>query len=66
MYARRQSKGIGKSILAALEKGALTLKYRRILLEIGLQNQSAINFYFRIGYIICENYGKYIELRCRS
>ncbi len=59
MYARHQSKGIGKSILTALEEGARNLGFLRIVLETGIQNKIAIKFYLRNGYVACENYGKY-------
>lgn len=60
MYTREQNKGVGQRILAELEKGARDLKYKKIILETGIQNETAINFYLRNGYSICEKFGKYV------
>ena len=59
MFAKKQNRGIGRAVLAALEARAKAFGYESIWLETGCQNKQAIGFYLKHGYRIRENYGKY-------
>jgi|WetSurMetagenome_2_1015567.scaffolds.fasta_scaffold659561_1 putative acetyltransferase len=56
-----RGKGIGKIIVEELEKWAFELQKKRIILETGVKQDSAIVMYKRIGYKVIENYGEYKE-----
>jgi GNAT superfamily N-acetyltransferase len=52
--------GIAKMILSELESWASALGYKRAVLETGIKQHEAINFYTNVGYILIENFGQYI------
>jgi GNAT superfamily N-acetyltransferase len=54
-----RGKGIGKKIVEQLEKWAIELKKKRIILETGIKQESAIALYKKIGFEVIENYGEY-------
>lgn len=60
MYAREKGRGVGKQLLAFLEREAARLGYKRIILETGSVNEHAIRFYLANGYKARENYGIYV------
>ncbi len=60
MYARVIGKGVGTEILSFLEMRAKGLGYTTLWLETRRINGNAVRFYERNGYLIRENYGKYI------
>ncbi len=60
MYARVKGEGVGIEILRYLEMKAKTLGYTTLWLETRRINGNAVRFYERNGYLIRENYGKYI------
>ena len=45
--------------MAAVEKRAAAIGYRRLVLECREGNAAAIGFYRRIGYEVCEKYPPY-------
>jgi putative acetyltransferase len=55
-----RGQGIGKIIVEALEKWAFELHFKRMILETGVKQSSAIAMYQNIGFQIIENYGEYI------
>lgn len=52
---RRQ--GLGRQMLLAAERHALTLGYRRLILETGHQQPEALSLYLAHGYTETANYG---------
>lgn len=58
---RRQN--IATLILAELEKWSIELGYKNCLLETGVNQPEAIEFYKRNGYYLIPNFGKYIISR---
>lgn len=60
MYARIQNRGIGGTLLRALEMHAIRLQYDEIWLETRKVNTTAVSFYLRNGYVQIPNYGKYV------
>ena len=61
VYARKNRRGIGTALMAALEKFAADAGYRRLVLECREGNARAIGFYQKAGYTICEKYPPYGE-----
>ena len=59
VYARKNAKGIGSALMAALEQEAFGLGYTRLVLECREGNGHAIAFYERIGFQRCEKYPPY-------
>jgi GNAT superfamily N-acetyltransferase len=55
-----RGQGVGKIIVEALEKWAFELHFKRMILETGVKQNSAIAMYQKIGFKIIENYGEYI------
>jgi GNAT superfamily N-acetyltransferase len=51
--------GIASQVLAALERWARELDYKRCILETGLQQPEAIALYKKNGYAQIPNYGQY-------
>ena len=54
-----RGKGIGRMILAELEKWACELNYRYIILETGKRQTAAVALYTNSGYEVISNYGQY-------
>lgn len=54
---RRQ--GVGKAVLARLEKAARELGARRLVLETGIYQDEAIGLYRRSGFVPVECWGEY-------
>jgi putative acetyltransferase len=54
-----RGKGIARMILTELEKWATEDGYARSVLETGIKQFEAINFYTNIGYTRIENFGQY-------
>ena len=59
VFARRNHKGYGTALMAAVEVRAAAMGYRRLVLECREGNAAAIRFYRRIGYAVCEKYPPY-------
>ena len=59
VFARRNHKGYGAALMAAVEAHAAAVGYRRLVLECREGNAAAIGFYRRIGYAVCEKYPPY-------
>ena len=59
VFARRNQKGYGTALMAAVEAHAAATGYRRLVLECREGNAAAIGFYRRIGYAVCEKYPPY-------
>lgn len=55
-----RGKGWGKEILKHLEKWALELGFKSVVLETGKRMPDAIGLYTAVGYICIENYGQYV------
>ena len=74
VYARKNHRGIGASLMKALEACAMEEGFERLVLECREGNPHAIAFYQRIGYTVCDNYPPYdrekdavcLERRLRS
>jgi GNAT superfamily N-acetyltransferase len=59
MYARPGTRGVGKALLAHLERAAAGFGYRALWLETRRVNGRAVAFYLGHGYAEIDNYGKY-------
>jgi GNAT superfamily N-acetyltransferase len=61
MFTIKEERGqsIGKLIVEELEKWAFELHFKRMILETGMKQNSAIAMYQKIGFQIIENYGEY-------
>ena len=69
MYTRPQARraGVGRTVLAAVERRSLEIGYERLVLETGTQQPEAIELYRSVGYELTESYGQYRdfpESRC--
>ena len=53
--------GISGSILSELEQWVQDYGFKRIILETGLKQPEAIQFYQKHGYLKIPNYGQYID-----
>ena len=64
MYVTNEirGKGIGRKILAELEKWALELNYKYLILETGKKQKEAVALYTNYGFEIIPNYGQYIGI----
>ena len=51
--------GVADAILQELERWALEMDYRRMILETGRRQAEAVSFYRKSGYIEIPNYGPY-------
>jgi putative acetyltransferase len=62
MYVRQEhrGKGLGRTIVSALETWARGLGYETVILETGKNQPEAIALYQRMGYGIIPNYDQYI------
>jgi putative acetyltransferase len=61
MYLRpdRRGRGIGKRMLAELEKAARESGLNLMRLETGIHNTEALALYRRAGFVACEAFGDY-------
>lgn len=59
VYARKNTHRLGQLIVQALEQEAVRYNYSNIFLETRIQNEHAIRFYEKCGYVHCPNYGVY-------
>ena len=59
VFARRNHKGYGTALMAAVEARAAATGYRHLVLECREGNAAAIGFYRRNGYAVCEKYPPY-------
>ena len=55
-----REKGIARSIMQELEQWALDSGYSTAILETGIKQTNAIQFYHRFGYERIDNYGHYV------
>lgn len=56
-----RGKGIAKSILQELERWALESGYSTVVLETGIKQTDALQFYSHSGYEHIDNYGHYLD-----
>ncbi len=61
LYAKKKGAGVGSEILAYLEQKAVTLGYKRLILETRKCNEGAVQFYLHNQYKVIKNYGKYLN-----
>lgn len=54
-----RGKGIATKILSELENWAKELGYKNCILETGIRQIEAVNFYKKCNYQIIENFGQY-------
>ncbi|WGD33960.1 GNAT family N-acetyltransferase [Olleya sp. YS] len=54
-----RSQGIASAILKTLEDWAKSLGYKNCILETGIRQVEAVNFYKKCNYLIIDNYGQY-------
>jgi len=55
--------GIASRVLSELEKWAFDLKYKRCILETGINQQEAIALYKKNNYRLIDNYGQYAGIK---
>jgi len=55
-----RGRGVGKTILAALEKEALSLGATRLVLETGSRQPEALALYQRAGFNLIPAFGEYV------
>jgi len=60
IYARKNGVGIGTNILSYLENRAKEFGYTTFICETRKINTGAVAFYFKNGFEVIENYGKYV------
>lgn len=58
-----RGQGIAQKILIELENWAIELRHKKLLLETGTNNPSAIALYKKMGYAQTENYLQYIGIK---
>ena len=65
MYTKEsvRGKGIATAILKELERWAQELKYTSTVLETGIRQIEAVQFYKKNAYQIIPNYGQYIGIK---
>ena len=65
MFTKKEArgKGIGSQVLTELEQLAKLLNYDSILLETGIRQTEAVEFYKKNLYKIIPNYGQYIGVK---
>jgi GNAT superfamily N-acetyltransferase len=56
----KRGQGVASAVLAALEKWAKELGYKKCVLETGKRQPEAIGLYKKNGYVLTSNYGQYI------
>ena len=61
VYARKNRTGTGTALMSMLEEKAVSLGYKRLVLECREGNRHAIEFYKKTGYTMCEKYPPYQE-----
>ena len=54
-----RGRGVAAALLAALERAAAELGYRRLVLETGIRQQEAMRLYETRGWTPIENFGAY-------
>jgi len=61
MYVNKDTrgKGVGRKILAELEKWAMDLNYKYVILETGKFLTEAVALYKKSGFEVIPNYGQY-------
>ncbi len=57
----QRGKGVGRAVLTALEAAAQQLGVRRLVLETGVHQESAIGLYKRAGFIQIDCWGEYLS-----
>lgn len=57
-----RGKGIAAKVLNALEIWARELNYSSCVLETGIRQKEAVQFYKKNNYHIIENYGQYVDM----
>lgn len=57
-----RGKGFATKVLIALEKWAIDLKCKKLILETGKKQPEAIRLYQKNGFSIIPNYGQYIGI----
>ena len=64
MFTRLEarSKGFAGIIIDELEKWAFELSYNKCILETGVRQKEAIQFYNKSNYKVIPNYGQYIGI----
>lgn len=62
MYVRpdQRGRGLGKRVLAELEKVARNAGLRLLRLETGIHNSEALALYRRAGFVECAPFGDYV------
>ena len=58
-----RNKGIAKKILKELEVWASELGYKNSILETGLRQTEAVQFYKKCDYTVTQNYGQYAKMK---
>jgi GNAT superfamily N-acetyltransferase len=61
MFAMPGTAGVGRAVLAYLERRASDFGYREIWLETRQVNRRAVAFYERNGYQAIPNFGRYVN-----
>lgn len=57
-----RGKGVSKHIMRLLEQRAVDKGYSKLILESGTSLVEAMGLYYKIGYMIIENYGQYRDM----
>ena len=60
---KARNKGIAKKILKELELWASELGYKNSVLETGLRQTEAVQFYEKCDYSVITNYGQYAKMK---
>ena len=60
MFAVPGSQGVGQVLLAFLEQQARAFGYEQLWLETRRVNERALRFYDRHGYVVIDNFGRYV------
>lgn len=60
VYARPNHSGVAHELIACLERKAIEKGFHELKLETRKVNKHAVDFYIGCGYVVTENYGKYI------
>ena len=62
MYVVPEQRGSGTAafLISELEKWALELGVKRLILETGKRQEAAVAFYHKVGYKVIENFGQYV------
>lgn len=64
MYVRPEArnKGVGALVMQNLEQWAIELGYKACVLETGDNQPEAVALYKKVGYVVTEKYGVYVNL----